>query len=395
VSGPFYPLASSTWDDEEYAAMQQVIKNGKFTMGEQVSTYEENFAEYIGSKYAVMSNSGSSANLLMIAGAKYVKDSPLKEGDSIIVPAVSWSTTYYPIHQLGYELSFVDIDIETLNLDCDAVEKSITDNTKCIFAVNLLGNPANLNRLREIAKNHNLILFEDNCESLGSQIENKFTGTFGTAGTFSSFFSHHISTMEGGVTVTNDTNLYEAMLSLRAHGWTRELPKNNSVFTKTGEEWDDYFRFVLPGYNLRPLELEGALGITQLKKLDSFVEQRRQNAVYLFNNTNSLKHIKFQKEFGRSSWFGFSILLTGPLQGKRKLLVQNLSKASIESRPVVAGNFARNPVLKHLRHKAIPKLVNADFIHENGLFVGNHHYPMQPQLDRLCDVLETFENENA
>jgi CDP-6-deoxy-D-xylo-4-hexulose-3-dehydrase len=192
VSGPFYPLASSTWDDEEYAAMQQVIKNGKFTMGEQVSTYEENFAEYIGSKYAVMSNSGSSANLLMIAGAKYVKDSPLKEGDSIIVPAVSWSTTYYPIHQLGYELSFVDIDIETLNLDCDAVEKSITDNTKCIFAVNLLGNPANLNRLREIAKNHNLILFEDNCESLGSQIENKFTGTFGTAGTFSSFFSHHI-----------------------------------------------------------------------------------------------------------------------------------------------------------------------------------------------------------
>ena len=395
ISDSFYPLASSTWDSEEYRAMQEVIDSGKFTMGDLVRKYESDFSEYIGSKYAVMTNSGSSANLVMMAAAKYFSGSQLKDGDSIIVPAVSWSTTYYPIHQLGFEISLVDIDMETLNIDCEEVEKSITSNTKCIFAVNLLGNPADLNKLRELAEANNLILFEDNCESLGSKLGNRFSGTFGKAGTFSSFFSHHISTMEGGITVTDDIALYEAMISLRAHGWTRELPMKNSVHNKQGEDWEDYFRFVLPGYNLRPLELEGALGITQLRKLENFVDQRRKNALYLMNRAKSFSFFRFQKEFGYSSWFGFSILLTGPLQGKRKLLIESLKTSGIESRPIVAGNFARNPVMKHLRHSTIPDLPNANFIHENGLFVGNHHFPIESQLDRLCNVLEEFESANA
>jgi CDP-6-deoxy-D-xylo-4-hexulose-3-dehydrase len=395
MTEPFYPLASTTWGNEEYDALQRVIKTGNFTMGTEVRAYEEAFASHVGSKYAVMTNSGSSANLALMAAAKYVKGSDLQEGDSVIAPAVSWSTTYYPVHQLGLTLSLVDIDRETLNIDIQKVREAITPRTKAILTVNLLGNPSDLLALQQIAKEHNLLLFEDNCESLGAKVNGKQAGTFGMAGTYSSFFSHHISTMEGGITVTDDLAFYQTMKSIRAHGWTRDLPSENFVHNKSGDEWDDLFRFVLPGYNLRPLELEGALGQAQIKKLDGFISHRRANASALFKESSRFPNIKLQKENGESSWFGFSLLLDGPLSGKRSLLVQALNEADIQSRPIVAGNFALNPVMKHLRHDPIPALPHADDIHHNGLFVGNHHFPMDKQIERLSEVLEKFEETHG
>jgi CDP-6-deoxy-D-xylo-4-hexulose-3-dehydrase len=395
MTDPFYPLASTTWGSEEYDALQHVIKTGNFTMGAEVRAYEEAFASHIGSKYAVMTNSGSSANLALMAAAKYVQGSDLQDGDSVIAPAVSWSTTYYPVHQLGLTLSLVDIDRETLNIDIQKVREAITPRTKAILTVNLLGNPSDLFALQQIAKENNILLFEDNCESLGAKVNGKQAGTFGMAGTYSSFFSHHISTMEGGITVTDDLAFYQTMKSIRAHGWTRDLPTENFVHNKSGDEWDDLFRFVLPGYNLRPLELEGALGQTQIKKLSGFISHRRANAAVLIKEANRFPNIKLQKENGESSWFGFSLLLDGPLSGKRSLLVQALNEADIQSRPIVAGNFALNPVMKHLRHDPIPKLPNADDIHHNGLFVGNHHFPMDKQIERLAEVLETFEETHG
>jgi len=391
----FYPLASTTWGTEEYDALQRVIKTGNFTMGAEVRAYEEAFAAHVGSKYAVMTNSGSSANLALIAAAKYVQGSDLQEGDSVIAPAVSWSTTYYPVHQLGLTLSLVDIDRETLNIDIQKVLEAITPRTKAILTVNLLGNPSDLLALQQIAKEHNLLLFEDNCESLGAKVGGKQAGTFGMAGTYSSFFSHHISTMEGGITVTDDLAFYQTMKSIRAHGWTRDLPNENFVHNKSGDEWDDLFRFVLPGYNLRPLELEGALGQAQIKKLDGFISHRRANAAALVKESSRFPNIRLQKENGESSWFGFSLLLDGPLSGKRSLLIQALNKADIQSRPIVAGNFALNPVMKHLRHDPIPALPNAGDIHQNGLFVGNHHFPMDKQIERLSEVLEEFEETHG
>lgn len=395
MTDPFYPLASTTWDSEEYDALQRVIKTGNFTMGAEVRAYEEAFASHIGSKYAVMTNSGSSANLAMMAAAKYVQGSDLQDGDSVIAPAVSWSTTYYPVHQLGLTLSLVDIDRETLNIDIQKVREAITPRTKAILAVNLLGNPSDLIALQQIAKENNLLLFEDNCESLGAKVEGKQAGTFGFAGTYSSFFSHHISTMEGGITVTDDLAFYQTMKSIRAHGWTRDLPVENFVHNKSGDEWDDLFRFVLPGYNLRPLELEGALGQSQIKKLNEFISHRRSNAIKLLKEVSRFPNIKLQRENGEASWFGFSLLLDGPLSGKRSLLVQALIKADIQSRPIVAGNFALNPVMKHLRHDPIPALPNADEVHQNGLFVGNHHFPMDKQIERLAEVLEKFEETHG
>ena len=378
-----YQLASSSWNQDEFHAMQRVIKSGKFTMGQEVREFESKFAEFFGTKFAVMSNSGSSANLLAMAAIRYSKKYGQDNRDEVIVPAVSWSTTYYPITQLGYKLRFVDVDLNSLNATANAIQGAINSRTAGIFAVNLLGNPSDLEVISNLASEAGIFLLEDNCESMGAKIGTKFSGTFGQIGTFSSFFSHHISTMEGGLSVTDDEELAQLMTSLRAHGWTRELPETNHVHDKTGEKFDDLFRFVLPGYNLRPLELSGAIGIEQLKKLPAINNQRRLNAEF-FKSRIVFEGIMIQEEFGDSSWFGFSLILTGKLSGMRSALVFHLTSKGIESRPIVAGNFTRNPVMKHLDHVKLEPLPNADKIHQDGLFVGNS----QEDLSKEVLILE-------
>jgi CDP-4-dehydro-6-deoxyglucose reductase, E1 len=379
-----YQLASSSWDHDELNAMQRVIKSGNFTMGQEVREFERKFAEFFGTRFAVMSNSGSSANLLAMAAIRYSKKYGKDDRDEVIVPAVSWSTTYYPITQLGYNLRFVDVDLNSLNANAKAIQGAINSHTAGIFAVNLLGNPSDLENISRLASEAGIFLLEDNCESMGAKIGTKFTGTFGQIGTFSSFFSHHISTMEGGLSVTDDEELAQLMISLRAHGWTRELPETNHVHDKTGDKFDDLFRFVLPGYNLRPLELSGAIGIEQLKKLPAINNQRRLNAEF-FKSRIVFEDVLIQQELGDSSWFGFSLILNGELSGRRSELVSHLTSEGIESRPIVAGNFTRNPVMKHLDHVALEPLPNADKIHADGLFVGNS----QEDLSKEISILET------
>jgi len=386
-----FTLASTTWGDEEIEAIQAVIESGRFTMGAQVSAFEQEFAQFIGSKFAVMVNSGSSANLALLVASRYRTKSLLQPGDEVIVPAVSWSTTYYPINQVGARLKFVDIDSATLNISVGEIERAITAKTKAIFVVNLLGNPAQWNEIKEIADRNGLLLLEDNCESLGATLNGKKTGTFGVGGTFSTFFSHHISTMEGGIVVTDDEALFHTLKSIRAHGWTRDLPDENHVHNKSGSKWDDLFRFVLPGYNLRPLEIEAAIGRVQLQKLDAFVKDRRLNATTFKSLMNGLTGYRIQEESGESSWFGFSIVLEGKLKGKRAALISCLDEALIESRPIVTGNFTRNPVIRHLDCAPIGKLPVADEIHDDGLFVGNHHFDLTEQIEHLVKTLDDFQ----
>jgi CDP-6-deoxy-D-xylo-4-hexulose-3-dehydrase len=382
-----YPLASTTWDNLEIEAMQSVISSGNFTMGRHVKEFEQSFAEFFGSKYAVMSNSGSSANLLALAAMRYSSRYNFGDRDEVIVPAVSWSTTYYPVTQLGFKLKFVDVNLDTLNADINQVRSAITENTAGILAVNLLGNPANLTEMRDLADANKIFFIEDNCESMGARVGGKFAGTFGDIGTFSTFFSHHISTMEGGVCLTDDLELAQVMTSLRAHGWTRELPEENFVFNKTGEAFDDLFRFILPGYNLRPLELSGAIGKEQLKKLPSLIAGRRQNALAFKATFAGKDYLRLQDEHCESSWFGFSIILQGPLSGRRADVVRRLSELGIDSRPIVAGNFTLNPVLAHLPHAPLLALPNANEVHFNGLFVGNHHYDVSDAIYLLESAL--------
>ena len=273
-----YPLATSTWDDKELQAIQSVIDRDIYSMNDSVAQFEQDFAKFINRKYCVMVSSGSAANLIATAALFYTKNPMLKRGDEVIVPAVSWSTTYFPLQQYGLKLKFVDIDLDTLNYDLEALESAITNNTKMIMAVNLLGNPNDFDVINSFIKDKDIFIFEDNCESMGAEYKGRQTGTFGVMGTFSTFFSHHMATMEGGFVTTDDEELYHVLLSLRAHGWTRNLPQKNHVANKSDDWFEESFRFVLPGYNVRPVEMSGAIGIEQLKKLPLFLKQRRENA---------------------------------------------------------------------------------------------------------------------
>ena len=384
-----YPLATATWDEAEYQALQDVIASGMFTMGPKVAQFERDFAQYIGSKNVVMVNSGSSANLLMVAALFYTKNPRIKlnPGDEVIVPAVSWSTTYYPLYQYGLKIKFVDIDLETLNYDLSQLSQAISSKTKAIVAVNLLGNPNDFSQIKKIIGGRNITLIEDNCESLGAEFEGKKAGTFGLMGTFSTFFSHHISTMEGGLIVTNDEELYHILLSLRAHGWTRNLPKENHVCgTKGDDPFEESFRFVLPGYNVRPLEMSGALGIEQVKKLPHLITERRKNGALLQSALGSHTELLIQTETGSSSWFGFSLVIRPGSLWTRKDLVKNLSDLGFECRPIVTGNFAKNEVVKYFDSEVHGQLKNAEHIDLNGLFIGNHHYPIADVIEALKKI---------
>ena len=387
-----FKLCDNPWGTEELGAIQSVIESDMYTMGKNVAEYEKQFAKHFGAKYAVQVSSGSTANLLAISTLVY--SGRLARGSEVIVPAVSWSTTYAPLEQFGMKLIFVDINKETLNLDVDCVKNAITEKTRMIFAVNLLGNSNEYDELLSICKEHNLILLEDNCESLGAKYKEKYLGTIGLLGTYSTFYSHHMCTMEGGVVVTDNQELYEYMLAIRAHGWTRNLPKDSKIYEKKDDPFYESFNFIVPGFNLRPLEMEGAIGLKQLQKIDKMIAFRRSNAQYFSKKMEKYCDIRIQKEVGESSWFGFSLVLTGGLANKRSKLVKALRDANIECRPIVAGNFTKNPVIKYMDYKIPAPLSNADEIHECGLFIGNHSSNNNVQVDYFIEVLDRFLAEN-
>ena len=382
-----YKLASSTWDEKELNAIQSVIDKDMYTMGDSVKQFEEDFSKFLGTKYCIMTSSGSTANLLAVAALFFTKNPKLKRGDEVIVPAVSWSTTYFPLQQYGLKLKFVDIDLNTLNYDLNALEEAVSDSTKMIMVVNLLGNPNDFDKINAIINDKDVFLVEDNCESMGATFNDQQAGTFGVMGTFSTFFSHHMATMEGGLVTTNDEELYHVLLSLRAHGWTRNLPKENRISNKNEDWFTESFRFVLPGYNVRPLEMSGAIGIEQLKKLPSFIRNRRENAKFFVQLFKNNPDFIIQSELSESSWFGFFFFIKPNSSLKRKDVVNKLMEAKIECRPIVTGDFTQNEVMKYFDYEIHDQLKNAKYLHENGFFVGNQQVLIEKEIRYLHKTL--------
>ena len=382
-----YSLSTNTWDNEELDAIQSVIDSDNYTMGKYVAQFEKGFGKFIDRKFCLMVSSGSAANLISIASFFYTKKPMLKKGDEVIVPAVSWSTTYFPLQQFGLKLKFVDIDLKTLNYNLDSLKSAINKNTKMIVVVNLLGNPNNFDIINKIIKNKDIFIFEDNCESLGAEYRGKKTGTFGVIGTFSTYFSHHISTMEGGFVTTDNKELYHILLSLRAHGWTRNLPKKNFVAKKSNDWFEESFKFVLPGYNVRPIEISGAIGLKQLKKIPSFLKTRRENAKLFIKLFKDHPDFLIQRDIGKSSWFGFSLIIKQESNLKRKNIINILQKNKVECRPIVTGNFVRNEVMKYFDYEVHEELKNANHLHDNGFFVGNSHKNLAKNINFLKDIL--------
>ena len=374
-----YSLVSDSWGKEEVKAINKVIKSNIYTYkGKYVEEFEKKFAQFFNSKYAVMVNSGSSANLISVASLFFKKKQPLKRGDEVIVPTLSWSTTYYPLQQYGLKLRFVDIDLETLNVNVDNIIKACTRKTKLIVAVNILGNPLELSKLRLFCKKKKIYLMEDNCESMGAKINGKYAGTFGIVNTFSTFFSHHISTIEGGLILTDDFEVYNLLLSLRSHGWTRDLSKN--FYLKKDQKKYENYCFTIPGYNVRPTNLNAAIGIEQLKKLKNLIDIRRKNYKFfnkIFKNDDRFIFQKFNKEH---SCFAFTLILKPKYKNLKNKIFESLRKNKIEFRLITGGSFFKHPVQKYFNYSKYNGSKNVDYAHDNGFFVGNHPKNLNKEL---------------
>ena len=363
-----YHLTEKTYNHEEINAMVEVFLNDKLTMGNNVVSFEKEFAEYIGSKYAIMVNSGSSANLLAMAvltNFKYANK--LNAGDKIIIPTVCWSTSVWPIIQMGLIPVFVDINLETLNSDTSKIEDLLMndDKIKGIVVVHILGNCTNMKIVMELKQKYNLVIMEDTCESLGSSYNNKRLGTFGECGTYSFYFSHHITTIEGGMVVTDSEEIYELLKCLRAHGWSRGQKSVADNNTRV----DNRFCFINIGYNLRPMETQAAMGRVQLKKLNVQNNNRKQNynkIISKIKNSGSDKLICFKEQTNCDCiWFLLNI------KYDKFDYLETLEKHNIETRPIVTGNFTRQPVFQYLNMTCNPdSFIASEIIHNQGFFIG-------------------------
>jgi CDP-6-deoxy-D-xylo-4-hexulose-3-dehydrase len=327
--------------------------------------------------------------LVAVAALFYKKERPLQRGDEVIVPAISWSTTFHPLQQYGLKLRFVDVELETLNMDVSKLERALTSKTRMIVAVSILGNPAALDTIQKFAWEHGLYLLEDNCESMDAELGGRKTGTFGNLNTFSFYFSHHISTMEGGIVLTNDLELDHLMRSIRAHGWTRDLPAGTPLFDRRGSDHFEAYRFILPGYNVRPMEINGAIGREQLKKLPAMTAARRRNLAVFRKLFEGDDRFILQRENGKSSCFSFTIILNPARKGNRDKVFAALREADIGFRMITGGCFLKHDVIQYYVYDIVDRGVpNADLAHDQGFFVGNHPQDLTPQIQRLRDVLD-------
>ncbi len=372
---PVVRLHEPTFGAEEINAALECLLTTYVTMGPKVRAFEREFAEKHGWRHAVMVNSGSSANLLAVAALAnmHTKDG-FKPGDEVIVPALSWSTTVWPLIQLGLVPVIADLDPGTLNIDPNEIERAIGPKTRGVVIVPVYGNPCAMDAIVDICRRRNLILIEDCCEALGASYGGKPVGGFGRVATFSFYYSHHITTLEGGICVTDDDDLAETMRILRAHGWVREV-EDKRRWLAAHPDIDPKFLFVNVGYNLRATEPQGAMGSVQLRKLDRFVEMRRASAAaYRAALTRFDNLFAYQEETpnGRHSWFGFSLTVRESSPFAARDLRAALGRANIETRPIIAGNIARQPALQHYAHRTVGDLRHATAVMQRGFSFGNH-----------------------
>ena len=363
-----YPLIGEPFNSADIIAGAEVLLKGRLTMSEVTKKFEKQFAKYLGVKYALMVNSGSSANLLALSALVNPKNKKkLKLNDECMVPALCWSTSLWPIVQAGMKPRFVDVDTKTFNIDLNDLEKKITKKTKAIVAVHVLGNSTDMKRLSSIISKNKLTLIEDTCESLGSKYSGKFLGTFGKYGTYSFYVSHQISAGEGGMIVCNDYEDYEIIHRLRAHGWDRGL-KNKT---------NNNFNFVNSGFNLRPLDLTAAIGFNQFKRLNIMSNIRKSNREKIIKSIKTSPRFKNQIEFLqpiknlKPSWFGLPILINKKYLRNKNKYLNYLNNNGIETRPIISGNFVNQPSVKlyKLNHKR-EKFKGAQEIEDRGFFIG-------------------------
>lgn len=396
------PLASSGLRKSDIDAVIGVLNSGNLTMGNEVKKFESKMSRYLGVKHFVMVNSGSSANLLIIESLMRpaISRPRLNTGDSVLVPAIAWPTTIWPLIQLGLNPLFVDIDPNTLALDLEAAQRLIESSripVKGVFPIHPLGYGIPPSKLKEFVDKNDLILINDVCESLGSWSEGKHAGTTGLAASFSFYFSHHITTMEGGGIATDDDALADDLRSTRSHGWSRDRT-DVAAWNRQVSDNDSKFLFVSTGYNVRPMEIQAAIGSIQIDELDTFVAKRRDIAREVSKALTGTKlsvigEATFQnaETMKTNSWMLIPIKVTGENSAERKQrILSKLAKLEIETRPVLTGNFLSQPAIQRItRHAVDPKSFKAATeITVSTFLVGAHHDFTQEQIKFLCNSLK-------
>ena len=374
-----YPLLSNAFSKSDIICGLKVLSSKHITMSKITRNFEKQFAKKIGCKYALMTNSGSSANLLALSTiTNPLFKNKLKTGDEVLIPAVCWSTSLWPIIQNNLKPVFVDVELDTFNISIQDLKKKITSKTKAIMCIHVLGTSANLSKIKKITNKKNIILIEDTCESLGAKFNNKFLGTFGELGTFSFYYSHQITSGEGGMIVCNNLNNYNIIKSLRSHGWSRETTFHN-IYKKKFKKLDDRFLFINSGYNLRPTDIQAAIAHNQFKRLNKFITTRNYNRKKIIDKVknnkkwnNQFYFINHSKQI-KPSWFGLPILINKKYSNKKKKFLNYLSKRGVENRPILSGNFTNQPATK-LYNLNSKKFVfsNAQKVENLGFFIGLH-----------------------
>ena len=387
----FYPLLEDAFFEEDIFSAIEVLLSKKLTMGKITKKFEKRFCKFIGSKYAVMVNSGSSANLLaMFASINPMRKNRAKYGDEVLIPSLCWSTSLWPIVQAGLKPKFVDVNLKSLNVSSDQFIKNISKKTKVIMGVHVLGNSVEIDRLRDVCKQKKIILVEDTCESLGSKYKKNNLGTYGDFGTYSFYYSHQMTSGEGGMIICKDKKDYDILRMLRSHGWSRGIDKKSK----------NNFNFINSGFNLRPTDIVASIGLSQLKKIKKLIKWRSDNRKKIILTIIRSKEWKNQFEFInpvkniKPSWFGLPIILNEKFKNKKKKFLEYLNKNGIETRPIISGNFLNQPSIKlYNLNKKTKIFKNSQKIEDLGFFIGLHIKPIEKKtLKKLTKYLLNISN---
>jgi len=373
-----YSLTESVLESKDINAAIKVLRSKKITMGPKTRQVEAYFKDHIVKTNSLMVNSGSSANLLIFQCLINPMVKKLKPGDEVLIPAICWSTSLWPIIQSGLKVKFVDIDLSSLNIDLNDLIKKITKKTKALMLVHALGNCADMTKLINICKKNKIILIEDTCEALGSTYKNKPLGTFGDFSSFSFYYSHHITSGEGGMVCTKNKKYLEILKSLRSHGWSRDL-KNNKTLSKKHKNIDKDWIFINSGFNLRTTDINAAIGLEQLKRIKKILSIRKYN--FLKIKKSLLRNKKYNNQFiilddqkhANAAWFGIPIILSSNNKKYKQKIMSNLHRKGIMTRPIISGNFAKQPSIKLYKIKINNQLPNSDLVDKKGFFLGLHN----------------------
>lgn len=398
------PYAGRVYDEKELVLLVDASLDFWLTAGRYADKFEKSFAAFLGVKYCLLTNSGSSANLLAVSAltSPLLKSRQLKPGDEVITIACGFPTTLNPILQNKLVPVFIDIELGTYNIQVEKIESVITKRTKAIFIAHTLGNPANLEKIMKIVKKYNLWLCEDNCDSLGSVYKGRYTGTFGDIATFSFYPAHHITMGEGGAVVSNSLLLKRIVMSFR--DWGRDCwckPSNDNTCKKRFSQkfgdlpygYDHKYVYSHIGYNLKVTDMQAAIGVAQLKKLPRFIEARKRN--FSFLKRHLMKYEKYlilpePTEGSSPSWFGFPILVKEDAPFTRNDISNYLEEHKIATRMLFGGNLTKQPAYINTKYRTSGQLHNTNLVMNNLFWIGVYPGILKEQREFIAKTFNDF-----